>query len=572
MEKGYTLPLSFLSSIVDVTVSANMTLANFLVSLDSYIPSLADKSFIPLYLDKSGAKHYLLTKEQFEVFKGRIKDVDRLMISEIPLSDSSDFQCSIPNEGIELHNNVYDVVVMGSGLAALCSSYTILKENPKARVALIEKEKSLGGNSSKASSGINFVCSPIQAAAGIEDSVELFIKDTMASGKDKSDIKLVTALAEGSKDAWEFFTKECGIDLSKVHQCGGHSTARTHKPKDNSSIGAVLIKALTAKLEEMKDRISIFKGCEVKALLGNSKLIHGVLIKVKGKIFVRCRALVVVIAAGGFSTDHTKNSLLKEFAPELKDYPTTNGLFAQGKGLKIARDIGAKLVDMELVQVHPTGFIDPSNRDARSKFLAPELLRSIGGILLNEQGKRFCNELQMRDNVSQEILTHCKDKKAIMLLGHRSLEGSDLNFDFYLKKGLIKQFDTLEDLCSYYKLPLENAIEELNCYNENKSKVKEDKFGKTKFPVSIDVYKEKSYYGCEVTPSIHYTMGGIKIDVDGNVQSANEEGIEGLYAAGESTGGLHGRNRLAGNSLMECVVFGRRVGFAVKKYLTSKHH
>jgi flavocytochrome c len=569
MEKGLTLPLHFASSVVDVTITTNMEFTDFLASLDSYIPLLRDKAFVPLYSDNSGTKHYLLTNEQFEVFKGKIKEVDKLMIDEVPLTD---LQCSIPNEGIELYGNMFDVVVMGSGLAALCSSYTILKENPKARVAIIEKEKYLGGNSFKASSGINFVCSPAQVAGGIVDSIELFIKDTMASGEGKSDIKLVTALAEGSKDAWEFFTKECMIDLSKVFQCGGHSTARTHRPKGNCSVGVVFVRALISKLEEIKDHISIFKECAVKALLGNSKEVHGAVVEVKGEILIRCRASVVIIAAGGFANDHTKDSLLKEFVPELENYPSTNGSFAQGEGFKIARSIGARLIDMELVQIHPTGFVDPSNRDAGSKFLVPELLRSIGGILINEQAKRFCNELQIRNKVSQQIATHCKDKTAIMILGHQSLEQTDINLDFYLMKGLIKQFNTLEDLCSYYKLPLENAIEELNCYNESKSGMKGDRFGKTVFPTSIDVYKEKCYYGCEVIPSIHYTMGGIKIDVNGNVQSVSEESIEGLYAAGETTGGLHGKNRLAGNSLMECVVFGRRIGFAVNKYLMSKHN
>eukprot|EP00826_Nyctotherus_ovalis_P010750 TRINITY_DN12818_c0_g1_i11.p1 TRINITY_DN12818_c0_g1~~TRINITY_DN12818_c0_g1_i11.p1 ORF type:complete len:506 (-),score=106.43 TRINITY_DN12818_c0_g1_i11:136-1653(-) len=504
------------------------------------------------------------------------------MVSEALLTDSSEYECPISNEGMEVHNTWFDVVVVGSGLAALCSSYTILKENPKLRVAILEKEKALGGNSMKASSGINFVCSPTQESEGIKDSIELFIKDTLASGKDRSDPRLVAALAEGSRDAWDFFTKECGIDLSMVSQCGGHSVARTHRPKGNASVGVAFVKSLISKLEKVKDRILILKECEVKALLksyessllwnkGNYKKVNGVIVELKRELTLRCRCSAVILATGGFANDHTKDSLLKEFVPEISEYPTTNGPFAQGKGFKIARNVGAKLVDMELVQIHPTGFIDPNNRDIRSKFLAPELLRSIGGILVNEQAKRFCNELEMRNYVSQKIIENCKDRVAIMVLGDKTPELFGTNFEFYLKKGLVKQFTSLQNLCAHYKLPLENAIAELNFYNESQSTGKADKFGKTVFPTRIDPYKEKSYYGCEVTPSLHYTMGGIKIDVDGQVQSVDEGMVEGLYAVGETTGGVHGINRLAGNSLMECVVFGRRIGFAVNKYLARTH-
>ena len=160
-------------------------------------------------------------------------------------------------------------------------------------------------------------------------------------------------------------------------------------------------------------------------------------------------------------------------------------------------------------------------------------------------------------------MKNCKDSIAFMILGGRSSELFGVNYEFYVAKGFIRKFDTLKELCEHYKLDFDSTVAELKEYNEIQDTGKADKFGKTVFPNKIDPVSEACYYGCELTPSLHYTMGGLKIDVNGHVQSKDNGSIKGLYAAGESTGGIHGKNRLAGNSLMECVVFGRKIGLSV---------
>ena len=232
-----------------------------------------------------------------------------------------------------------------------------------------------------------------------------------------------------------------------VSQWGGHAVPRTHKPSGHLPVGYTFITTLIAKLHENKDKGCTFTETEAKAIIGNSKAVSGVIVEMKGGITIRCRSSAVVIASGGFANDHTKDSLLKEFVPQYENYPTTNGPFAQGKGFKIARKLGAAYIDMDLVQIHPTGFINPKDRNNKSKFLGPELLRGIGGILLNEHGKRFCNELGLRDYVSEEIMKNCKDSIAFMILGGRSSELFGVNYDFYVAKGFIRKFDTLKELC-----------------------------------------------------------------------------------------------------------------------------
>ena len=111
----------------------------------------------------------------------------------------------------------------------------------------------------------------------------------------------------------------------------------------------------------------------------------------------------VILATGGYAADFTEDSLLKKYRPELWDLPTTNGDHCTGDGQKLAMAAGASGIDMEKVQVHPTGLVDPKDPDAKVKFLAAEALRGVGGLLLDNTGKRFVDELQHRDYVTGKI-------------------------------------------------------------------------------------------------------------------------------------------------------------------------
>lgn len=111
----------------------------------------------------------------------------------------------------------------------------------------------------------------------------------------------------------------------------------------------------------------------------------------------------VILATGGYAADFTEDSLLKKYRPEYWDLPTTNGEHCTGDGQKLAIAAGASAVDLEKVQVHPTGLVDPKEPDAKVKFLAAEALRGVGGLLLDNTGKRFVDELQHRDYVTGKI-------------------------------------------------------------------------------------------------------------------------------------------------------------------------
>lgn len=111
----------------------------------------------------------------------------------------------------------------------------------------------------------------------------------------------------------------------------------------------------------------------------------------------------VILATGGYAADFTENSLLKKYRPEYYNLPTTNGDHCTGDGQKLALEIGASAIDLEKVQVHPTGLVDPNDPEAKVKFLAAEALRGVGGLLLDNQGQRFVDELQHRDFVTGKM-------------------------------------------------------------------------------------------------------------------------------------------------------------------------
>eukprot|EP01135_Chromosphaera_perkinsii_P007960 Nk52_evm32s1073 gene=Nk52_evmTU32s1073 len=484
------------------------------------------------------------------------------------------------------------IVVIGGGLAGLSAA---IECHRKAResgesfhITLIEGQKNVGGNSAKATSGMNGSPSHLQELKGIQDSEELFREDTQRSGDNLNVPTLVRVLTSNSASAvkWVY---DFGLDISDVRQLGGHSAARTHRqpPSDDGKIAPIgwnIIKTLKEKIEsEIKnsENITILTESKVTQLLSRK---DGEEIEVVGVRYVgldekevEMKADAVILTTGGFGCDHTSSSLLAEFAPGKADLPTTNGPFAMGEGVKMGREIGANLIHMDKVQVHPTGLVDPANPGAKTKFLAPEVLRGCGGILLNQSGERFCNELGRRDYVTNKIFDNCsKHSEADITISYMVLnEEAALKFGkgtlgFYESKGFFKKFANAGELNSFLNAPQGSVASSFAAYADS-SKAGKDEFGKITFPVTFT--PDETLYVAVITPSIHYTMGGLEISGSAEVLHSvgdTKKPILRLFAAGEVTGGVHGENRLAGNSLLECVVFGRIAGERASKIHTKK--
>jgi len=259
----------------------------------------------------------------------------------------------------------------------------------------------------------------------------------------------------------------------------------------------------------------------------------------------------VVLATGGFAADRSIGSYLDQHRPELLKMPTTAGAFSTGDGITLATKLGAGTVDLDKVQVHPTGWVDPSDPDNTSKVLAAELMRGVGGILINDNGQRFCNELGNRAYVTNKMLEH---DEGFRKTGNWSLDATVPTFslvlsssaaadgkkhvDLYTHKKLLTRLEGIDALAKWMGQSESTVMATLRNYQQDAAKG-EDEFGKTTFRGVPDKdLKNEVFYAGTVTPVLHYCMGGITIDTEGSVLNANGEIIPGLHAAGEVSGGV----------------------------------
>merc|ERR1711870_97393 len=284
----------------------------------------------------------------------------------------------------------------------------------------------------------------------------------------------------------------------------------------------------------------------------------------------------VIIATGGFGADFSADSLLSKHRPDLSHLPTTNGDHCTGDGLKMHMSVGAECVDLEWVQVHPTGLVHPGEPDAKVKFLAAEALRGVGGVLLDINGNRFCNELGRRDYVTGMMwknsgVTLGSTTGFFLCLNGKASKEIAWHSKHYKGRGIMKSYNNMGGFAKEYNIPLANIEATFKSYNEIADKQQKnpdggpydaygggkshDTWGK-KFFHNLPLETSDAFHVAIVTPVIHYCMGGEKI-------------IGGLYGAGEAAGGIHGSNRLGGNSLLDCVVFGRVSGRSAARYLTA---
>ncbi|OQR83609.1 fumarate reductase flavoprotein subunit [Achlya hypogyna] len=448
-----------------------------------------------------------------------------------------------------------DIVIVGAGLAGMSAALEAVAVRPDAHIILLEKEDRLGGNSAKASSGIN--------AARDGDDIELYNDDTVRSGGGFSDVGLVHRLATQSLDGLEFL-KDKGVDLSVLCQLGGHSAERTRRNQSGPNVGTHIILALKKAIEAI-DSIDVINHARVTSLEQEAGAVSGVKFTVTPESSFTIATRRVILATGGYSANP---ALLKELAPGMEEFATTNGAWATGDGLQLATDLGAALIHTDKVQLHPTGFIDPKDRTKRTRFLAPEALRGAGGLLFNTDGRRFVNELATRKVVSEAILAQPHKRSFLVLPITEAVTKATgaLGLFFYEKIGLVSHKTSLADLAAHMEVDESVLQTELEHYVEAAATHGPDAFGKTVFP-NAPAAVPSDVYLLEIEPVVHYCMGGVQINEDTQVVTAEGAVVEGLFAAGEVSGGLHGQNRLGGNSLAECVVFGRVAGQAAVKGL-----
>jgi fumarate reductase flavoprotein subunit len=443
-----------------------------------------------------------------------------------------------------------DVVIIGAGAAGFTAAITA--HDAGAKIIVLEKQPITGGNSMLAAGGMNAADTKFQKEKGIQDSVDLMIKDTMTGGNNVNDQELVKILAKNSAGSVDWLTS-LGADLSDVGRMGGASVNRTHRPKGGAAVGAHIVDTLKKSAAERKIDVRV-NSKVVKILTDRKGTVIGVQVEGKHRGLYTINAKAVVLTAGGFSANPEKVAF---YRPEFKGMTTSNQPGATGDGIDVGSAAGGDLQDMKEIQIHPTV-------SASSKILITEAVRGNGAIVVNQEGKRFMNELTTRDKASAAILAQT-GKMAYMIFDE-GVRQSLKQIDGYFHLELVKEGETPEALAAAIKVPPQALAETIAAYNQAFDKKDDSVFKRPDMPRALRTPK---YFAIAIKPGVHYTMGGLKINTDSQVLSKDGKPIAGFYAAGEVTGGVHGTNRLGGNSISETITFGRIAGANAAKLAKS---
>ncbi len=411
-----------------------------------------------------------------------------------------------PEMNVERADVETDVLVVGGGGGGVTAA--LFATETGAKVLLATKLR-LGDSNTVMSEG------GIAAATRPNDAPALHFLDTMGGGLFCNDRNLVRALVldapmivEWLKDLGVMFDYDPELNMV-VSFAGGHSRRRVHSCRDLS--GLEMMRVLRDELRCREIEVMEFWPC-IELLLDREGRCAGAVLEsleTGRRLVVHARA--VILATGGLGRLHVQG------------FPTSNHYGATGDGLVLAYRAGCRLVFMDAIQYHPTGAAWPEQMFGQ---LITEALRGNGAHLVNCEGQRFINELETRDTTSSAIIRECLDrgKGVTTPTGRQGVWLDTPVVDMVMGRG------TLMRLFS-------GIVRRFRRYG-------------------IDPLTEPLL----VFPTQHYQNGGVYMNEHGETE------VPGLYVAGEVGGGVHGRNRLGGNSLVDVFVFGRRAGLAAADY------
>ena len=441
-----------------------------------------------------------------------------------------------------------DIVIIGSGGAGLSSAITATEKG--AKVIVLEKMAYFGGNSNRSEGEMNAAGTKQQKAHGItDDTPERFAADTIRGGHGLNDPALVKALTENAASAEEWLLDLGAHFCHRMGRGGGQTRARGHGPCDGSPVGIEIMRVLGERAD--KDHIDMRLNNRVTKIIMKNGKVSGVQVKTpKGMETINAKA--VILATGGFGANH---KMVEKYRPELKGFSTTNHPGATGDGIILAQQVGAGLTDIEQIQIHPTVI-------KKNGALISESMRARGGFLLNKNGKRFTNELLTRDVVSANEL---KQPGGIAyLVIDNSIYSKNKMAQNYTAEKLMTKCDTIADVAKLIGVDEKVVQASFDQYHKAFDNKKDDLFGRPEMLIRMD---QAPYFVAEVTPGIHHTMGGVKIDPQAEVLTPEKKPIPGLFAAGEVTGGVHGGNRIGGNAVADIITFGRISANSALKYI-----
>jgi succinate dehydrogenase/fumarate reductase flavoprotein subunit len=404
-----------------------------------------------------------------------------------------------------------DMLIIGGGGGGCAAAIIASQKGVK---SIISTKLRLGDSNSMMSQG------GMQAATSPTDSPTIHYLDIMGGGHFDNKPDLVRALTEDGPDIVKWL-EELGVVWDKnedasmqVLHGGGTSRKRMHSCRDYT--GAIILRTLMDEVRNHPDDIKILEFMPTIELILDSegKCAGAVLYNLETEEYFVVKAKSTIIATGGYGRLH------------IRGFDTTNHYGATADGLVIAYRAGAKLLYMDSVQYHPTGAVFP---EQISGFLITEKIRGAGGQPVNMDGELFVFPREPRDIESSAFIRECLEK-------NKGIKTPSGRLGIWLDSPLIDLIHGTGYIMKQFPA-----------------------MHRQYFRYGIDIIKVPML----VYPTLHYQNGGIEIN------DKCETNIPGLYVAGEASGGLHGRNRLMGNSVLDYNVFGRRAGEYASEYVKS---
>ena len=461
-----------------------------------------------------------------------------------------------------------DVAVIGGGGTGLAAAISAL-ENGAGKVVIIEKLGYLGGSTNVSGGALNAVDDKRQKAQGIKDSIPTFYEATMKGGHNVGTPELVHYLTDNAYKTVEWMEAQGVKFRDKIGAATGSLGQRSHygvAPAGNAYT-SVFENVLKTKY---KDRVTFLMECPAQEILTDaSGRVTGVKAVRHGQP-VTVKASSVVLATGGFGANvkfrqEVNTGVWKEVVLDNRIGTTNINKAAQGDGLVMAKKVGADLIGLSDIQLHPngtpgTGLMQDIATSKRNR------------IFVNLNGDRFVNEGAARDTLCKAIF---KQPEGTYWLIMNKLRYPDetkpdtmgVTMKDMLALGRVKRADTLDELAKVINVPAANLKAAVDEYNKAAShQVEKDKYGFAATNTDDAPMTEGPWYACRKVPTVHHTMGGVKIDTKAEVIGTNGKPIAGLFAAGEVTGGIHGANRLGGNAIADVYTFGRLAGASAAKY------
>ena len=451
----------------------------------------------------------------------------------------------------------YDVVVIGAGGAGFSAAITA--RNAGANVVLLEKMPAVGGNSLISGAEMNVAKNWVQPKLGInDDSPELHAQDTFKGGDGKGDMKVINVMTHEALDAAKWCRDYLGVRFEddNLFFFGGHSRKRALIPVGHT--GTEFIAKFQAKADELG--IPVITNMKAEELIKDKDgRVVGVKATMDGSEYTFNAKGGVVLATGGFGANP---EMVKKYNPKIDErFKTTDAPGSTGEALYMAERAGAELVNMGYIQTYP--ICDPLSG-------AIELIadaRFDGAIMLNQEGKRFVEELQRRDVLSEAILNQTGQYCWVLWNDNigkisNTVKAHANEYEAFTKQGIMTTCDDLKCIADFTKIPFDQLQKTVKRVSDMAGKGNDKDFNHR---AGLMDMQQGKYYVIKAVPSTHHTMGGVRINEKAEALTAEGKVIPGLWAAGEVTGVTHGTNRLGGNAYTDIIVFGRIAGEAAAK-------